>query len=108
VSLAAAAVLLALLLIGHAVADSLLQPPWLSIRKRESDWTVRLQALALHGAAHALPVALITQQPLLAILELFAHPLIDDLKARGMYGLKTDQLLHVACKVLWIVLLSAL
>jgi hypothetical protein len=102
VTLSAAAFLFALLLIGHAVADSLLQPPWLSIRKRDTDRSIRLTALALHGTAHALPVALVTGRPELAIAELILHPLIDDLKARSYYGLAVDQILHVACKAAWI------
>jgi hypothetical protein len=100
--------LLALLLAGHAIADSILQPPWLSIRKRDPNPAVRATALAIHGAIHALPVALVTAQPVLALLELVLHPLIDDMKRRGWYGLKTDQALHVACKLAWIALLPAL
>ncbi len=41
----------------------------------------------------------------LASAELIAHMLIDYGKCDGRYGLHVDQALHVACKVLWLVVL---
>jgi hypothetical protein len=100
-----AAVLFGLLLLGHALADSILQPPWLSQRKRDVDLNVRLTALLIHGICHALPVALVTGSSTLAVVELFLHPTIDHYKNRGWYGLKVDQALHVLCKVGYIAII---
>lgn len=99
----AAVLMLALLLVGHAIADTVLQPAWLSRDKRHSDWQVRWSALGLHGSVHGFMVLLVTGQPLLCLAEMILHPLIDMLKALGFYGMKTDQVLHVACKVAWVV-----
>jgi hypothetical protein len=97
--------LFVLLLVGHAIADSVLQPEWLSQRKYDPDPDVASTALLIHGAVHALPVALVTGLPMLALVELFVHPLIDVGKSRGWYGMWSDQLLHVACKVAWVAVL---
>lgn len=105
-SLPEAAGLLTLLLAGHAVADSYLQPSWLSQRKYDGDLAVRLRALLMHGAVHALPVSLATGVPLLALAELVIHPAIDLGKSRGWYGMWSDQVLHVACKVAWVLVVA--
>lgn len=55
-----AVVVLALLLVGHAVADSLLQPGALSVAKRSPDWWTRWQALGVHATAHGFFVLLVT------------------------------------------------
>jgi hypothetical protein len=93
--------ILAGLLFGHAVGDYLLQPPWFALMKRNKEADVRWGALAMHGWIHALPVAIVTGSPVLAVVELVVHPLIDRGKGRGWYGLWIDQLLHVGCKLLW-------
>lgn len=93
--------LLGLMLVGHAIADSWLQPFWLSRKKRDPNPVIQITALAVHGSVHALPVAMVTGSAMLAAAELFLHPLIDYLKSLGWYGLKTDQVLHVVCKAAW-------
>jgi putative copper export protein len=100
------ALLFALLLVGHAVADYWLQPGWLSVMKHRPEG--RWHALAVHGACHALPVAIVTGLPALALAEWVLHPLIDYLKSRGWYGMKTDQALHVLCKLAWVGVLALL
>jgi hypothetical protein len=45
---------------------------------------------------------LVTGSPSLALAELLLHALIDRLKCRGWYGITVDQLLHLACKLLWV------
>lgn len=62
--------------------------------------------LGSHGAIHGLGVALVTGVPLLALPELVLHALIDRLKCRGHFGIGTDQVLHLACKALWVALLQ--
>ncbi len=64
--------------------------------------------LAAHGSTHGMAVALLTGAPLLGLAEALVHALIDRLKCAGRIGLPLDQLLHLACKVLWVALLPAL
>lgn len=96
--------MLTLLLAGHVIADTVLQPGWLSIRKYDPNPDHAAPAMLIHGAVHALPVAMVTGVWELAIIEMFLHPLIDRAKASGWYGLKTDQALHIACKIVWVAL----
>lgn len=103
-AMVAALALFALLLVGHALADTVLQPPWLAVRKYDPDPNVAAPAMLIHGAVHALPVALVTGVWELALCEMFVHPLIDRGKGAGFYGMKTDQALHTACKLAWLTL----
>jgi hypothetical protein len=54
----------------------------------------------MHGAF----VSLATGSILLGILETMAHAIIDFGKCEGYYHIVTDQILHVECKVLWLVI----
>jgi hypothetical protein len=102
------------MLVGHAIADFALQTHELSSTKRrtsagEMPWQV---ALSAHSAIHAGSVALVTGSVFLGTLELLAHSLIDFAKCEGFLGegrqaMWTDQLLHVACKAMWISLIAA-
>lgn len=96
------ALIFAAMLAGHYIADRVLQPGWLSQHKRSDALLNRWQALALHGVAHGFFVALITGSAVLAVAEAIAHAAIDRGKGRGWYGMKTDQALHVLCKLAWI------
>lgn len=87
---------LILLLVGHAVADWLLQPGWLSRAKRTTRW-----GLPLHGILHGSAVFVATGHPVLAALETIIHPLVDRAKARGQIGMVTDQIVHLLCKIAW-------
>lgn len=95
--------LFAALLAGHAIADTLLQPPALSAGKRSTRGSERWRSLGAHGAAHGFFVALLLS-PLLGLAEAVIHPAIDRAKGRGWIGMEADQLLHVACKILWLAL----
>lgn len=94
------------LLAGHALADYPLQGDWLSKAKNhtlslvpgESIW---LGALICHSLIHALAVFLATGVMGLAVAEYIAHFLIDYTKCSGRIGYNTDQLLHLACKLIW-------
>lgn len=94
-----------LLMVGHAVVDYALQSAWLADTKRRAHnpdgWWMALGAHALmHGGA----VTLVLGSPLLGFLESLAHFCIDFGRCEGKYSYKIDQLLHVFCKILWIVL----
>lgn len=93
--------LVAALLFGHAAGDSLLQPPGLSQGKRSTRASERWRCLAAHGAIHGFFVAL-ALGPVLGIAEAVSHALIDRAKGRGMISNEIDQILHVACKALWL------
>lgn len=101
--------LLILMSAAHVVCDYPLQPAHLSGAKRpprfrpdgfvsDMPWPI---ALGGHSLIHAGAVALITGNPWLGMAELAAHAAIDFLKCRGLYGIKIDQGLHIACKIAW-------
>lgn len=89
------------LLLGHTAGDSLLQPPGLSAGKRSTRGSERWRSLGAHGAVHGFFVAVLLS-PLLGLAELFAHAAIDRAKGRGMISNEIDQILHVACKCIWL------
>jgi len=99
----------ALLLVAHAVADYPLQGEFLSRAKNRQvpmpgvPW---YQALAAHGAIHGGAVGWITGSIALGLLETLSHMVIDDLKCAHRISYNLDQALHVACKVLWLLLLQ--
>lgn len=63
-------------------------------------------ALALHAGTHGVAVLFATGSPLLGLAEFIAHAAIDAAKGRRYIDTVTDQLLHVACKALWVWLLA--
>jgi hypothetical protein len=102
--------ILLLLLIGHALADYPLQGDWLSQAKNHTKKLVPGEiiwpgALACHAGIHAGFVLLITSSWTLAIAEFVAHAIIDYRKCDGRLSYNGDQVLHVACKVWWWMLL---
>ncbi|MEB3260658.1 MAG: DUF3307 domain-containing protein [Cyanobacteriota bacterium] len=62
--------------------------------------------LTAHAAIHGLAVALLTGVSALGLAEMAVHALIDHSKCRGRLSLRTDQLLHLLCKGLWVLLLT--
>lgn len=103
--------LLFAMLIGHAVADYPLQGDFLARGKNHRNpitgiaWWIILPAHALiHGGA----VWAITGSSLLGLLETVAHCLIDWLKCDERTSFITDQVLHVICKVMWVVIILAI
>lgn len=106
------------LLIGHALADYPLQGAFLAKAKnRHSDSGVLfdeknapkglwIHALTAHALVHAGTVWLITGTVWLALVELMLHWIIDLSKGEGWTSFTTDQLLHVACKVGYAVVIA--
>lgn len=95
--------LLFLMAAAHALCDFPLQPGGMSAAKRvggdpDFPWWA---ALTGHGLIHGGAVALITGFWWLGAAETVAHAVIDGAKCRGAYGMKTDQALHLICKVVW-------
>ncbi|MEO1002354.1 MAG: DUF3307 domain-containing protein [Cyanobacteria bacterium J06638_7] len=98
-----------LLAMGHFLADFGLQSDRMAQEKcRGKDHTLPWQWwLASHAAIHALVVSVITGVAWLGLAEWLVHMLIDDGKCRHRYSLGFDQLLHLICKVLWVVVMLA-
>ncbi len=104
------------LIIGHAVADFVLQQKAMSIGKcRRSKQDNKLARkwppymwfywLTAHSLVNAGVVWLITDSMLFAFVELILHWIIDHLKCEKLTNLHTDQLLHLTCKIMYAVLL---
>lgn len=91
------------LMVGHAVADCILNSATLSNDKnrhvRPHLW---LQAMTAHCLTNAGAVALATGSVRIGVNEFVAHFVIDSAKCEGWIGPRTDQCLHFACKVLWV------
>lgn len=97
----------ALLAMGHFLGDFGLQSDRMAVEKcRGKDHTLPWQWwLISHAAIHALLVSVLTGFVWLGVAEWALHILIDYGKCRHRYGLGVDQLLHLSCKALWVVLL---
>jgi hypothetical protein len=96
--------LLGLLAMGHFVADFVLQHDRMAVEKCPgADATLPWQWwLLAHAACHGLFVGLLTGVPMLGISEWITHGVIDYFKCKNRYNLLTDQLLHLACKLIWV------
>lgn len=102
------------LLVGHAAADFWAQHEAMAKGKNRHwprptnaeffpPWQVWLIA---HGLIHGGAVGLATQSAALGMAESITHCVIDFGKCEGWYGFYADQALHLACKVLWCLLLA--
>lgn len=116
-NLAAAAVVLFALFIGHAIADFPLQGEFLAKAKnRNADLSglfgkipvppyLWAHALTAHSLVHAGAVWLVTGSVALALLEFVIHWFIDLGKCENRFSFTADQILHVVCKIIFVVLL---
>lgn len=92
------------LLFVHFLMDYPLQGDFLSRAKNRTDpipgvpW---YQALFAHSFMHGAGVWLVTGMWTLAALELVIHWITDDLKCRKVLTYNQDQIIHIACKLLW-------
>lgn len=105
------------LLCGHAIADFMLQTPWVAQNKNrhavpagyDPDLHGRRQAiwpyvLTAHALTHGAAVYIVTGSALLGALETAAHWLIDFGKCERLYGIHSDQWMHIGLKGVWAVL----
>jgi len=101
---------LALLIVGHALADYPLQGDFLAKAKNHTapipgvPW---YQALLAHSAIHAGFVGVITGSLWLGVSEFIVHTITDWLKCDGRISYNVDQAVHIACKLTWVALLAA-
>lgn len=97
--------LFAVLIFLHCIADYSLQSEFLALQKCRS-YTSRIipwwHAMGVHAIIHGGFVGLATQSLCLGIAETMVHFVIDDCKCRRLFGINTDQALHVECKALWV------
>lgn len=95
--------MLALMLIAaHWVADYPLQGDFLARAKAEGP--LRVYHLVAHAGIHGGAVALVTGSVWLGLAEWAAHTLVDELKVRGWTTFALDQILHVVCKIAWLLI----
>ena len=80
----------------------------------EWQWRKRLVAtllsiggwwLSAHSATHGFAVALLTGIPLLGLMEILLHLIIDWDKVSFRFALALDQRLNFLCKLIWVDLL---
>ena len=94
--------------IAHALADFPLQGDYLARMKvreqasKTSEWVISLTA---HSLVQAGGVWIVSGSVLLGVTELVLHWLIDLGKGEGKFGYVTDQVLHIACKVAYVIVL---
>jgi hypothetical protein len=100
--------LLWLLLVAHILCDFQLQGPSISQAKNHKTATTGLPwqgVMMAHGMIHGAAVILLTGSLMLGAIECVAHMTIDYIKNDGLISFKADQALHVACKVVYAVII---
>jgi hypothetical protein len=103
---------LLLLVLAHFVCDFTLQGDRMAEQKnpryrgrRHLPWQYWLLS---HAATHGLAVGLLTGVAWLGVLETALHGGIDWVRCRRGISLRTDQVLHMLCKVAWVAVLVLL
>jgi hypothetical protein len=107
-----------LMLCGHALADFALQNDWTVTNKNRNIrdslspeaqgkmqviWPHLMTAHSLH---HGLMVFLVTQKLSLGLAETVVHWVTDFGKCEKWFGFHTDQVLHIAAKIVWALALT--
>lgn len=99
------------MLVGHAFMDFPMQSGPIAVEKcRHSKSELQKQVpwyywLTAHALLHGGAVYYITGLLGFGLLETVCHWIIDFAKCEGWTNIHIDQALHVACKVLWVVLI---
>jgi len=102
-------------LVGHAVCDFVLQGEVMGGGKsrrrnlraeRGPEFPPWYAWLLAHSLTHGGAVYLISGLWQLGALETVLHTIIDHLKCEQRISFHQDQLLHIACKILYIALLA--
>lgn len=103
--------LMFLLIAGHAIADYPLQSEFMAIgkgsREKPHNGVPWYYCLGSHCLVHGLVVYLITSSAVLGAVETVLHWFIDDAKCRKWTNIHIDQLLHIACKAVYVYFLGA-
>lgn len=99
-----------LLLAAHAALDYALQGDTVAVNKNPNANTPLQKHvpwyywLASHAFTHGGAVALITGSVWLGLAETVAHFTIDYFKCMNKYTIHGDQLLHLVCKIVWVII----
>jgi hypothetical protein len=97
----------AAMIVLHCLCDYAWQGDFLAGAK---NWTTPIgskiwpEALASHAIIQGGAVWLVTGSLLIGVLEAVTHAAIDAAKIANKISYRADQLLHVACKAVWVVL----
>lgn len=97
-----------LLVLGHLVADYVFQTDSIALGKNNTLDPAKFGVnwyywMASHAATHSLIVYVLTMNIWACLFELVSHFAIDYFKCNKKYGLHTDQLLHIVCKLVIVV-----
>jgi hypothetical protein len=101
--------LFAAFVVIHAIADFPLQGEYIAHQKSRKTATSRgdwIVALIAHCVIHAGGVWLVSGSLALAAAELILHGLIDLGKGEEKFGLVTDQMFHLVCKLAYVLILG--
>lgn len=99
-----------LLLAAHVALDYAFQGDTVAINKNPNANTPLQNHvpwyywMGSHALTHGGAVALITGSPWLGVAETIAHFTIDYFKCKDKYTIHGDQLLHLVCKIIWLVI----
>jgi hypothetical protein len=96
-----------LMIFAHYLADYPLQGDFLANAKNPNTPIGKIfwkHALFAHSMIHGGFVAVITGSITLGLLETAAHAFIDYAKCDEKINLNQDQILHIGCKLLWVIL----
>ena len=98
-------ILLFKLLVSHALCDYPLQGDFLAKAKNHKNGIIGVPfyiPLVCHSLIHSGGVYFCTGNIHFAFTELFLHTIIDYFKCDGAFGFQTDQILHVICKLIYL------
>lgn len=96
------------LIVMHALLDFPLQGDAVAVNKNPNANTPLQKHvpwyywLLSHALVHGGGVMLITGSVWLGMTETVAHFIIDYNKCQGRYSIHVDQLLHIICKIIWV------
>ena len=103
--------MLLLMIFAHFLADYPLQGDFLARGKNRVapiSGVPFWHPLTAHAIIHGGFVGIITGSAVLAVAETVIHWITDDAKCRGWIGYNTDQMIHIACKFVWVVIFMAI
>lgn len=99
-----------LLVLAHLVADYVFQTDSIALGKNNTLDPAKFGVnwyywMGSHAATHSLFVYILTMNIWACLFEFASHFIIDYMKCNKHYGLHVDQLLHIICKGLIVILI---